>query len=279
MQMNLYGIFAALIAVSAMAFANATYLNIQGPVSGVLHNGEGIYLGKVGPGESFYVSASATTTNSTGYSVNIGWDQLKALNLPKGWYSQPSLLYENPMKIKITLPSTAVNGTYNITLEAVNVQNYSRLGNITVTAYVNVTPNVFNVSVSPTDIQSGIDQPTNLKVVINNTGISDDPFNINLYGLPAWNLSDQVVQLHLSRSSYVYPVYVNEPGRYEFNLTVSSTTSPVLRRSFPITLTADATLYNDYRAVGQGVIISPVIFDPPYELMLFLSYVYHLVAH
>ena len=270
---------ALLFAASFIALSGATYLSILGPVSGTLHNGDGIYLGKVGPGESFYVSASATTTNATGYVVNIGWDQLEASSLPNGWYSQPSRLYENPMQIKVTVPPTAVNGTYNITLEAINVQNYSKLGNLTVTAYVNVTPNVFNVSVSPTVIQSGIGQPTNLKVVINNTGISDDPFNINLYGLPAWNLSDQVVQLHLSKSSYVYPVYVNEPGQYNFNLTVDSSTSPSLRRSFPISLTADATLGNDYKAVGQGVILSPVIFDPSYELMLFLSYVYNLVVH
>ncbi|EQD34750.1 conserved hypothetical protein, secreted, partial [mine drainage metagenome] len=144
--MDRYGLFAVLFAVSLIAVANATYLNILGPASGMLHNGEGIYLGKVGPGESFYVSASATTTNATGFAVNIGWDQLNATNLPKGWYSQPSRLYENPMKIKITVPSTAQNGIHNVTIMAVNVQNYSRLGNITVTAYVNVTPNVFNVS-------------------------------------------------------------------------------------------------------------------------------------
>ncbi len=276
-MMNARGLFAVLFAVSLVAVANATYLSILGPTPGMLHNGDGIYLGKVGPGESFYVSASAATTNATGYSVNIGWDQLNATNLPKGWYSQPSRLYENPMKIKVTVPATALNGTYNITLVAVNVQNYSRLGNLTVTAYVNVTPDIFNVSVSPTDIQSGLGQPTNLHVVINNTGISDDPFNINLLGLPAWNISDQVVQLHLSKSSYMYPVYVNEPGEYNFNLTVSSTTSPVLSRSFPVHLTAAATLGNDYRAIGQGVMLSPAIFDPSYEVMLFLSYVYHLV--
>ncbi len=277
--MRSYLLYVLLFAASLISAVSATYLNIQGPVQATMHNGDGIYLGKVGPGESFYVSASATTTNATGYQVNIGWDQLKAENLPQGWYSQPSLLYANPMQIKVTVPNTEVNGTYNFTLEAVNVQNYSRLGNISVMAYVNVTPDVFNVSVSPTDIQSGISQPTNLRIVINNTGISDDPFNINLIGLPAWNLSDQVVQLHLSKSDYVYPVYVNEPGEYNFNLTLSSTTSPVLKRSFPIHLVAAATLGNDYKAIGQGVILSPIIFDPSYELMLFLSYIYNLIAH
>lgn len=254
-------------------------LTVTGPASAVLTNGQTIYLGKVGPGESFYVLASASTPNATGYVVNIGWDQLNATGLPPGWQSQSSLLYENPMKIKVTVPDDAAVGQYNITLHAVNIQNYSRLGNITVYARVNVTPYVFSVNVQPRVIQSGPSQPTNIYVTINNTGISDDPFSISLQGLPAWNVTDQVVALHLTQSTYVYPVYVDEAGKYTFNLTVSSTTNPSLSLSFPMNLTARASLLNDYGAVGQGMMLSPVIFDPTYELMLFLSYLYKLVIH
>ena len=277
--MNSHRLYVLVLAVSIFAIANATYLNVLGPASAVLQNGQGIYLGKVGPGESFYVEASASTTNSTGYAINIGWDRLAAVNLPSGWISQPSLLYENPMKIKVTVPPTAQNGTYNFTLEAINVGNYSKLGNFTVTASVNVTTNVFNLTVTPANIQSGIDQPTNLYITINNTGISDDPFSIGVTGLPAWSVSEQVVALHLTQSAYVYPVYVNESGTYQFNLTVSSITSPSIKRSYPISLVAGASLLNDYSAVGQGVILSPVVFYPSYELMLFLSYVYNTVFH
>lgn len=267
------------LAISLLAVTNATYLNVLGPASGVLQNGQSIYLGKVGPGESFYVEASATTTNASGYTLNLGWAKLEVVDHPSGWYSQPSLLYENPMKIKVTVPSDAKNGTYNLTLEAVDVGNYSKIANLTINAYVNVTPNVFNLAVTPTAIQSGIDQPTNLYITINNTGISDDPFSINVYGLPAWNVSEQVVALHSTQTTYVYPVYVNESGTYRFNVTVASTTSPAIKLSEPVALIAQASLLNDYRAVGQGVILSPVIFYPSYELMLFLSYLYNTVLH
>lgn len=254
-------------------------LTVVGPTSAVLTNNQGVYLGKVGPGESFYVLASASTPNATGYVVNIGWDQLNATNLPPGWQSQSSLLYENPMKIKITVPTDAAIGSYNLTLHAVNTQNYSKLGNITVYAHVNVTPYVFSVKVQPNVIQSGVNQPTNIYVTINNTGISDYPFSINLQGLPAWNVTDQVVALHLTQSAYVYPIYVAEAGKYRFNLTVSSTTNPSLAIAFPMNLTARSSLLNDYSAVGQGVTLSPVIFDPTYEVMLFLSYLYKSVIH
>ncbi|MHB1830336.1 MAG: COG1470 family protein [Candidatus Micrarchaeaceae archaeon] len=272
-------LYFAVFAAFLMALSNATYLNILGPTSQILQNNQSIYLGKVGPGESFYVLASSSTTNSTGFLVNIGWDRLQVVNLPQGWYSQPSPLYETPMKIKVTVAPDAPYGIYNITLEAVNVGNYSRLGNITDRAYVNVTPDVFNLSVTPTNIQTGIGQPTNLYITINNTGISDDPFNINIFGLAAWNQSDQVVALHSTKSTYVYPVYVNEPGNYQFNLTVSSTTSPSIQRSYRISLVSEASLLNDYSAVGQGVILSPVILEPSYALMLLLSYLHNLISH
>ncbi len=272
---------AALIVMSTiLPLAGAISISVVGPTAAKLANGQSIYLGNVGPGESFYVQALSSTTNATGYSVNIGWDQLNATRLPPGWTAQQSTLYENPvMKMKVSVPPNAASGPYNITLHATNVGNLSRLGNITFYAHVNVTPDVFSVAVQPQVVQSGVNQPTNLYVTINNTGISDDPFVIALQGLPAWNVTDQVVALHLSQSTYVYPVYVNESGKYHFNLTVAAITNPSLSVSYPISLTARESLLNDYGSVGQGVILSPIIFAPSYELMLFLSYLYKQIVH
>ncbi|MDE1851291.1 MAG: hypothetical protein KGH69_01200 [Candidatus Micrarchaeota archaeon] len=269
----------AALLLSGISFAK--YLDIQGPVSGTLYDNGTIALGSVGPGESFYVSASATTTNASGATVNIGWDTLEALNssLPAGWTAQASPLYENPMKMKITTAPDTPNGVYTIAIRAINVQNYSKLGNLTINAKVNVTQKVVNFSAEPTRISVGTGQPISIKVTINNTGISDDPFYIAAVGLPAWNVSDQVIALHSTKGTYVYPVYVNEPGTYDFNMTVSSSTSPLIRSSFPIRMVAQASLLNDYSAVGQGVVLSPVIFQPSYSLMLLISDVYKALTN
>src|SRR5271163_2823929 len=105
--MNSKLVYFLVIPAMLMTLSNAIYLSVLGPTSIVLQNNQSVTLGNIGPGESFYVLASASTPNATGYMVNIGWDNLSALNLPKGWTSQPSPLYENPMKIKITVPSDA----------------------------------------------------------------------------------------------------------------------------------------------------------------------------
>jgi hypothetical protein len=261
-----------LFAVLALiGLAGATYVSVQGPVNANLTNNGFVYLGKVGPGESFYILASATTTNASGAVVNIGWDRLEAVNLPSGWSMQASPLYENPMKLKVSVPYN-ISGTYNLTIRAVNVGNYSRLGNLTFTSQVDVTNNVFNVSVSPRNISAGVGQPVDINVKIVNTGIADEPFNISAQGLPAWNFSDDVIALHSRTSSFVYPVYVNEPGIYPFNLTITSATGHLVQDEYPISFSVVASLYNDYSAIGNGVVLSPVIFEPVYAIDYLLSY-------
>jgi len=271
-----------IMALLLVSVANATYLQIEGPVSGTLYNNGSIYIGKVGPGESFYILASANTTNATGKEIYLGWNRLEAVQLPQGWAAQASQLYANPMKIKITAAPNAANGTYAIVIRAVNFYNYSTkkaiLGNLTETVYVNVTPNVFALSVNPKRLNAGPGEPVNLYITINNTGASDDPFIINAYGLPAWNVPDEVIALHSTVSTFAYPVYIDEPGVYKFNLTVSSATSALVHKSYEITLYSKAGLINDYSAIGEGVMLSPVIYEPAYAVMLFLGQVYKLFA-
>ncbi len=266
------------IAAVLVSTAGATYLNIEGPVNVTVHNNESIFLGKIGPGESFYILASPETTNSTGYLANVGWDTLVA-RVPPGWAAEASPLYQNPMKMKVTVSPNAKNGTYEVAIKAVNVGNYSKLGNLTVDAYVNVTPDVYSFKVSPLSLSAGVGQPSDINIWINNTGISDDPFIISAEGLPAWNMSDEVISLHFSKGTFTYPVFMNEPGVYRFNLSVSSASSPLIQRTYPARFTVKESLLNDYSAVGQGVDLSPIIFEPTYAVMSLISGVYKYFTH
>lgn len=276
--MHLSCLVAAVAVCLVFAVANATYLQVSGPVSGFLHQNDSIQLGKVAPGESFYVLASATTTNVSGAEINIGWDTLKAINLPAGWSAQASPLYENPMKLKITVAPTAADGTYKIVLRAVNIGNYSKLGNLTVNAYINVTLDVLSTNVTPLKLVTGVGQPVNLNIFINNTGASNDPFLINAEGLPAWNSPYEVITKHGTVSKFLYPVFLNEPGVYSFNLTINSTTSPLIHNTYRAQLVVESSVLNDYSATGQGLLLSPLIYEPSYAFMLLLNDIYKLFA-
>ncbi len=275
---KVFSVFAFLLLTTILIASSPTYLKITGPVSSTIYNGMNISLGKVGPGESFYVMASASTANASGVPVNIGWNLLKASEVPAGWSSQQSTLYENPMKLKVTVSPDAQYGTYKMVLKAININNYSGLGNLTFTVFINVTPNVFNLKINPQNVSVGTGQPANFQVTINNTGASDDPFIINAYGLPSWNVSDEVIALHSKTSTFTYPVYVDEPGVYSFNITVSSASSFLISKSYRIHFISKATLLNDYKAIGKGVVLSPIIFEPEYAFMLFLSYLYNAIT-
>lgn len=259
--------------------AASTYLTVIGPVNATLHSNQTLYLGKVGPGESFFVLANPNSTSLNGNYVNLGWDTLEAISLPTGWSSQASPLYENPMKMKITVAPSAKYGVYELTLRSVNLQNYSDLGNLTFYAYVNVTSSIFSLNVYPTTLSAGLGQPTNIYLTINNTGISDDPFIISASGLPAWNFSDEVISLHSTKNTFTYPVFINEPGVYPFNLTVASATSPLIKETYPIKFIAKESLLNDYNAIGNGIGLSPIIFEPAYAFMSLISYLYNTFVH
>ncbi len=52
------------------------------------------------------------------------------------------------------------------------------MGAINFVAYVNITPDVFSMSVSPEEINGSPGEPKAIIVTINNTGVSDSPFVI-----------------------------------------------------------------------------------------------------
>ncbi|MGC9156609.1 MAG: hypothetical protein ACP5GD_00220 [Candidatus Micrarchaeia archaeon] len=259
-----------LFAFASMVLANAAYLSLTYPVQATLHNGSSLYLGKVGPGESFYIDADADTTNANGMMINIGWDTLQTISLPSGWTSQPSPLYANPMKLKITVAQNAPNGTYAIVARAVNIGNYSGLGNLTFTAFINVTPDVLIANVSPLVLHSGVGQPVNLHIFINNTGASDDPFLLYTQGLPAFAESYEVIAKKDTPTTFYLPVYENEPGVYHFKLFVASATSSLVKKVFPETLIVNVSVGNDYAALSQGILISPITYEPAYVIMQLL---------
>ena len=267
-------LFAGLLTI--MGANAASYLTAIAPVSTTVYNNQSFYLGKVGPGESFYILANPNTTSASGNYINIGWDTLQAVNLPTGWSSQPSPHFGDPMKMKITVSPDAQYGRYTLELSALNFYSGE---NLTFFGYVNVTPDVFVLSVSPASLSSGIGQPANLYITINNTGISDDPFMITAKGLPAWNVSDEVISLHSTRNRFTYPIFQNEPGVYDFNLTVTAATSSLISKSYPVSFVVQESLLNDYDAVGNGIGLSPIIFEPAYAFMSAISYVYKAIAH
>lgn len=260
-----------LLAFAAASFAAAGTVSVIEPFNTSVGNGQAIMLGKVGPGQTFYVNISASTTNAAGVLFTNGWNQLVVTHLPPGWVAANSSLYNQELSVKITTASSAPSGPYNFSLTAVNIGNYSKLGNVTFNASINVTPNVFILSVSPTSVSTGPGQPVPVHVTINNTGVSDSPFLITVDGLPGWNITKEVIALHHTTENFTYPIYADEPGAYQAAFNVSSVSSPLVYKRIGVTLNIQASVPGDYEAVGQGSVISSIIYEPVYAIMYLIS--------
>ncbi len=267
-------LFVALAAIAASGSAGASYVHITSPFNLTAYGNRTVYLGNVGPGQTFYVTISSQTTNSTGFLFNYGWNHLVVTDLPDGWIAQNSSLNNQELSSKISVSPVAPDGNYSFDLTAVNLGNYSKLGSLRFRASVNVTPNVFRLNVTPTTLHASSGEPAVIYVTINNTGVSDSPFIIGMAGLPAWNSTSTVIALHDTVGRFQYPIYEDEPGVYHVTLFINSSASSRISKESNLTFVVGASLGNDYAALGQGSPLFPIVYAPAYAVM----YVIDLIA-
>lgn len=260
---------ASVMAITLPASA-ASYVNITSPFNYTVTNNGTVALGNVGPGQTFYVTISAVTNNGI-FTFDHAWNKLVASDLPAGWVVQNSSLNNEALSAEIKVAPQLSYGQYTFNITAINTGNYSGLGALKFTAAVNVTPNVFKLTTSPSVLRAGPGQPAEITVIINNTGVSDSPFVISLGGIPAWNTTDTVIALHHTTGRFQYPVYEYEPGVYNINLHVNSTASPLISKESNLTLIVGASVRNDYSALGQGVPLFPIVYEPAYAVMYFIG--------
>ena len=263
-----------MLLASLFAYSFATPIHIIEPYNATVSNGGSIYLGKVGPGQSFYITILSSTENNSGTTIIKGWNKLIATNLPAGWIVTNSTLYGSYLSVLLTPASNATPSIYSFNLKAINIGNYSKIGNATFTAYVNVTPDVFSISAQPVVSTSPPGVPVYINVTINNLGLSDSPFYISVTGLPAWTEgSEEVIALHGKTGHFTYPIYENEPGKYPATLVVSSVASSKIQKDLNLTLSVKSTLAGDIRSLQYGSVIFPIIYEPIYAILYLISLV------
>lgn len=265
--------YIAILSLVLIGAAGASQVNITEPYQVIVSNGSSTYFGKVGPGQTFFVNISSSAQTPSGKYVNIGWNEFVVKSAPPGWIIENSSLNTRILSVLIKPAPDTPSGIYRLELQAINIGNYSGLGTLTMYGYVNVTPDVFRLNVSPSVVRVSPGTPAKISVTINNTGVSDNPFEINMTGLPAWNVTDTVIALHHTSDRFVYTVYEDIPGVYHTELHVSSLTSPIVNSEVNTTIIVSSSLENDYYAIGDGAVTFPIIYEPAYDVMYIIGYI------
>lgn len=263
----------ALILVSGLSFA--LFANIMEPVAKTLYSTDSVRLGNAGPGQAIYLIVDRGTDGGScpnDYCAD-GWDTVVAEKLPLGWEVEPSPYYENPMKVKIKIAPDAFDGEYNLTLVAVDEGNYNGLGNMTFYAVVNVSRDVFEISVDPTRVETGVGQPAIYNVRIRNTGAASDPFEIKVTegDLPAWRFKKTVLVNYGSERVIPYEVVLDEENEKTFHIEVTSLSSQLIHKDMSVVIDSKSSLVSDWKATTHGLLIFPVVEQIAYAVVGLLS--------
>ncbi|NYZ78678.1 hypothetical protein H0N99_00865 [Candidatus Micrarchaeota archaeon] len=261
------------------AVVGATYLNIDEPIEskGMMENSPALNIGIAGPGQTVYIVAERATIGPDDRIHDPGWDQLVITDVPPGWSTEDSPLYETPMKAKIKIAPDATDGAYTFKATAVNEDNVTGLGNLTVNIILNVSKNVFTIDVTPNEVETGVGEPAIYYIDIDNAGAASDTFSITSSGLPAWRFTKDVLAPHAinpfapARKTIPYEVVSNEETDKEIYLNVTSQSSDQITKELKVRLKATPSLISDYRATAHGLLIFPLIENPIYSLIAFLS--------
>ena len=266
-------VFVALIALSYSVCG--IYATALEPVKKTLYPGETIAVGKAGPGQTVYlvIDRASDGGNCPNNFCPDGWDTVVATEIPEGWSVEPSPMQETPMKLKIKIAPDAADGEYNLTLSVVDEGNYNQLGNMTIYATVEVSRDVFDISVDPTRVETGVGQPAIYNIRISNTGAASDPFEVRVKegDIPAWRFRKTALVNYGSERTIPYEVVLNEEGERIFTIEVTSPSSPQIHKEMDVVIDSRSNIISDWKATTHGVLIFPILEGPIYAVVGLLS--------
>ncbi|MBI5226676.1 hypothetical protein HY994_05600 [Candidatus Micrarchaeota archaeon] len=265
-----FSIVLLLLGVSVISAASWT---VSDPVQKTLIYGQPLDLGVAGPGQKIVIISNRESGEPSKNAANPTealWDRVVVDNLPAGWTSEPSKLYETPFQTFITISPQAQDGDYTFTVRTVD--EYDGLVPIAITANVRVSRDVLSATLSNAKESTGAQQPALFYLTLSNTGSASDIFEVIPQGLPAkWSESRRVFVPHNSALTLSYPVTPTEGGTYPFTFSITSLSSPLVHQKINAELDAQTSIWNDGKAASHGIVLFPFIAQPLYALIAVLS--------
>lgn len=257
----------------SVSVVSAAHLIVSDPVQKTLQNGQDLDLGVAGPGQKIAVLTerqSGEPSKNTANPAEGLWDRVLADNLPDGWTSEPSKLYETPFQTFVTISPQAEDGDYAFTVRTTD--EYDGLTPIAVTAHVRVSRDVLSASLTDARQSTGVQQPAIYYLILANTASASDIFQVTPAGLPAaWAEDLRVFVPHNSAVTLAYAVTPAEGGPYPFSLNVTSLSSPRIHQDVGAHLDAETSVWNDAKAAAHGIALFPFIAQPLYALIGLLA--------
>ncbi|MDD5337622.1 MAG: hypothetical protein PHS02_04015, partial [Candidatus ainarchaeum sp.] len=240
------------------------------PVKQEISNGEEIYLGEIGPGQTISMSFDGRPKVGGMYGVGGTYEIANATGLPEGWTATPSDWAGIPLQVKVTADKYAPEGEYRfnvviLDLAAEGLQNY------TLSVKVNITHDVLRASLDSSTKETLSGQPARFYVTIDNKASTGDVFKVSSINIPKWAFNKYVyVPAKGSRTIY-YEVVSAEESEYYPVISVVSESSPMINQTLNATVNVNPSLLADFKATNNGMLFFPSMNGLIYSLAGLLS--------
>jgi len=247
------------------------YINIADPTIQTLHNGDTVYVGVIGPGQTIPVRFDAITTSGGKFGVGGRWDYIEVTAVPQGWKGFNSQLHENPLQINVKADPLAPEGNYSVIATVVDENNGDLMGNLTLNLVFTVSHEVYSYTVYPEHITVGAYQPARFHININNMGNAPDTFVISTEGINTWTFKKTVYVPPKDSREVIYEVVGNDEETYSLTILIKSESTPLLQGSKNVTVDVKSDLRADYKSIVNGMLIFPITESTLYAFLGLLS--------
>jgi len=257
----------ALVIVLSLSFA----VDLVSPMKGGVGNGDVIDLGTMGPGQTVYIQIDPKVGVGGIHGQGGIYDQAMVGELPRGWTSVDSKLYQDPLMVTISADPDASEGNYSVRITVADENDGEKLGNITFIAKARITYDIMDFDVSPNYRSVGPGQPARFKISITNKASTGDAFQVSATGAKRWEFVKPVYVPAQSTKSVYYEIVGDEEETYRTTIDVVSLASRNINASENVTLFIRSDLIGDYKSTNSGVLVFPIFQAPVYSLAGLLS--------
>ncbi len=250
-------------------------IGVVSPVAQDVKSGDVIDLGRIGPGQTVSIQIDPIVKTGGIHGIGGQYDYAIADNLPRGWTSKQSKLYQNPLHITITANPEAKPGNYSAKIRVVDEYNGEQLGNVTFDAQVEITYDVMDFNVTPAYLEVGPGQPARFTISIANKGSTSDVFQVSALGPKRWEFKKPVFVPAMTTKEIHYEIVGEEEETYRATVSVVSLASDNIAGEKNVTLFIKPSLIGDYKATNNGVMVFPIFQAPIYALAGLISNIFH----
>ncbi len=254
----------------ALLISMSLAINLVSP--GVsIKDGDVIDVGTIGPGQTVSILIDPKVTSGGVHGIGGRYDQAAATDLPRGWTSAESKLYQDPLQVTITADPAAPEGNYSVRVKVIDENNGEQLGIISFDVKVRITYDVMDFDVSPKFLTVGPGQPARFAITITNKGSTSDVFQVSAEGPKQWEFRKPVFIPAQSTKTINYEIVGNEQETFLATIKVVSLASSKIADEKNVTLFVVSDVFGDYRSTNNGVLVFPIFEAPIYSIAGLLS--------